>query len=200
MKMQVTVLRLGHRPVRDKRMTTHCGLVARAFGASEMIVCGEEDDELVARLCALSKKWGGKFRARYEKDWKKALRGFDGRKIHLTMYGEDFKKTARDLRKAGPKKVMLVVGAGKVPPELYKLCDANCAVGNQPHSEVAALGLFLYELSGRRPATFFDAKVKIAPNAKGKTVVDKSRKTAGAKIRPLGRNAPKAGAKKPETA
>ncbi|MHC1579644.1 MAG: tRNA (cytidine(56)-2'-O)-methyltransferase, partial [Candidatus Alkanophagales archaeon] len=28
--MEVVVLRLGHRPERDKRVTTHVGLVARA--------------------------------------------------------------------------------------------------------------------------------------------------------------------------
>jgi len=175
MKTEITVLRLGHRPSRDKRITTHCGLVARAFGAKEMIISGEEDGELVSRLSALSKKWGGKFRARYEKDWKKVLRAFPGKKIHLTMYGEDFQKTAKGLRKAPQKKVMLVVGAGKVPPELYSMCDVNSAAGNQPHSEVAAIGLFLYELSGRAPAVFSDAKIRITPSAKRKTVVDKTR-------------------------
>ncbi len=178
MKTEITVLRLGHRPSRDKRITTHCGLTARAFGASKMIISGEEDDELALRLSALSKKWGGKFHARYEKDWKRALKTFKGKKIHLTMYGEDFRKTAEDLQKTRPRKVMLVVGAGKVPPELYTLCDVNSAVGNQPHSEVAALGLFLYELSGRTPAAFPDAKIQITPSAKRKTVVDKRRVVA----------------------
>ena len=186
MKTQITVLRLGHRPSRDKRITTHCGLAARAFGAREMIISGEEDEELVSRLSALSKKWGGNFKARYEKDWKKTLRNFNGKKIHLTMYGEDFRKTAQDLRKPRPKKLMLVVGAGKVPPELYSMCDVNSAVGNQPHSEVAALGLFLYELSGRNPAEFSDAKIQITPSATKKMVVDANRKkqTAGRKKTP----------------
>jgi len=176
MTMEITILRLGHRPSRDKRITTHCGLAARAFGASEMIISGDEDDELVERLSLLSKKWGGKFKARYEKDWKKALRAFAGKKIHLTMYGEDFRKTAQDLRDAQTKKVMIIVGAGKVPPEIYGMADVNSAVGNQPHSEVAALGLFLYELSGRNPVAFSDAKIRITPSAGRKTVVDKSRK------------------------
>lgn len=191
-KPEITILRLGHRPSRDKRITTHCGLAARAFGASEMIISGDEDDELVERLSSLSKKWGGKFRARYEKDWKKALRAFPGKKIHLTMYGEDFRKTAENLRNAQEKKVMLVVGAGKVPPEIYGMCDTNSAVGNQPHSEVAALGLFLYELSGRSPAAFSDAKIQITPSARKKTVVDTGRKRAA-----TAKNAVKAKKKKP---
>jgi tRNA (cytidine56-2'-O)-methyltransferase len=41
--MRVTVLRLGHRPERDKRITTHVGLVARAFGAEEMLLAGGGD-------------------------------------------------------------------------------------------------------------------------------------------------------------
>ncbi|MBI0582046.1 MAG: tRNA (cytidine(56)-2'-O)-methyltransferase, partial [Methanomassiliicoccales archaeon] len=35
---EITVLRLGHRPERDKRITTHVALTARAFGARRIIV------------------------------------------------------------------------------------------------------------------------------------------------------------------
>ncbi|MGI0148094.1 MAG: tRNA (cytidine(56)-2'-O)-methyltransferase, partial [Thermoplasmata archaeon] len=38
MEPRVTVLRLGHRPSRDKRVTTHVALVARAFGAAGILV------------------------------------------------------------------------------------------------------------------------------------------------------------------
>ena len=178
-KIEVTVLRLGHRPERDKRITTHCGLVARAFGAKKIIISGDQDDSLVSRLSGLSKKWGGKFSAQYEKDWKKVIRNFSGKKIHLTMYGEDFRKTAKKIQDESTpgkaQKVLLVVGAGKVPPELYALCDVNTAVGNQPHSEVAALGLLLYELNGA-PETFSDTKIHIVPSAGKKTVYDSTRK------------------------
>ena len=34
----ITVLRLGHRPGRDRRVTTHVALVARAFGADKVLV------------------------------------------------------------------------------------------------------------------------------------------------------------------
>ena len=33
---------------------------------------------------------------------------------------------------------MIVVGAEKVPREIYELADYNVAVGSQPHSEVSA--------------------------------------------------------------
>ena len=35
---EVAVLRLGHRPGRDNRMTTHVGLTARALGADRVII------------------------------------------------------------------------------------------------------------------------------------------------------------------
>ncbi|PSP47219.1 tRNA (cytidine(56)-2'-O)-methyltransferase [Halobacteriales archaeon QH_7_69_31] len=37
----VVVLRLGHRPGRDERMTTHVGLTARALGADRVVIAGE---------------------------------------------------------------------------------------------------------------------------------------------------------------
>jgi len=38
---EVAVLRLGHRPGRDERMTTHVGLTARALGADRVVLAGE---------------------------------------------------------------------------------------------------------------------------------------------------------------
>ncbi|MDD3564451.1 MAG: tRNA (cytidine(56)-2'-O)-methyltransferase, partial [Methanothrix sp.] len=61
--MRVVVLRLGHRPERDKRITTHVGLVARAFGAEEMILAGRYE-KLVSGLEDVAHRWGGDFRVR----------------------------------------------------------------------------------------------------------------------------------------
>jgi len=36
--LKVNVLRLGHRYSRDRRISTHVGLVARAFGADELLM------------------------------------------------------------------------------------------------------------------------------------------------------------------
>ena len=41
---EVVVLRLGHRPGRDNRMTTHVGLTARALGADRVILAGRASD------------------------------------------------------------------------------------------------------------------------------------------------------------
>ena len=45
----VSVLRLGHRRDRDKRITSHLGLTARAFGANE-ILCQEMMINLLWKL------------------------------------------------------------------------------------------------------------------------------------------------------
>ncbi|MCK5397181.1 MAG: tRNA (cytidine(56)-2'-O)-methyltransferase, partial [Thermoplasmata archaeon] len=46
-------------------------------------------------------------------------------------------------------------------------------VGNQPHSEVAALGVFLYSLFEGKMPEFNDGQMKIIPNPRGKTVESK---------------------------
>ena len=171
---KICVLRLGHRIGRDQRITTHIFLVARALGASEGVLCGDEDASVVggiARVCSL---WGGGFAVQQEKDWKKFLRERKrvGWKIaHLTMYGTDFQDGAKRLASL-KKNVVVVVGAGKVPTEAYQLADFNLAVGNQPHSEVAALALFLDRFfSGKKLEKNFKGKLKIVPNAQGKTII-----------------------------
>ena len=39
----ITVLRIGHRLGRDKRITTHVALVARAFGANKILIDTKDD-------------------------------------------------------------------------------------------------------------------------------------------------------------
>jgi tRNA (cytidine56-2'-O)-methyltransferase len=66
----------------------------------------------------------------------------------------------------------VIVGGPKVPSEIFTLADYNVAIGHQPHSEVAALALFLDRLS-RGKALYFqptDAKLKIIPQEQGKNV------------------------------
>ncbi len=171
------MLRLGHRSARDKRVSTHCGLVARALGADEIIYSGEEDPGLVGSVNKVKEKWGGNFKARYEKNWRGILKKFNGFKVHLTFYGAAFSKGTAQMKKerAAGKNILIIVGAEKVPREVYELSDQNVSVGNQPHSEVAALALVLYELDGRAvlDKEFAGWKVKITPNARGKTLVDK---------------------------
>lgn len=169
----ITVLRLGHRKIRDARISTHCGLVARAFGADNIIYSGEEDAQLLESIHKATKSWGGPFKASYEKNWRKLLRNKKFVKAHLTMYGISFEKKLKTIRNISKRKPLLViVGGEKVPGEVYQLADYNLAVTSQPHSEVAALGVFMYALIGAKKK-FKKAKLKIVPMAKGKKVVSK---------------------------
>ncbi len=166
--MNVTVLRLGHRKERDKRITTHCALVARAFGAKKIILSGEKDESILKSVREAAQRWGGDFEVEYREDWKSVIKNFKGIRAHLSMYGE--KPTAK-LKKA--RNMLVVIGAGKVPPEVYKLCDYNIAIGNQPHSEVAALAVFLMKVLGEKELwkKKSHAKVKIIPQKNSKKVV-----------------------------
>jgi len=120
-------------------------------------------------------KFGGPFEIFVDDNWKKVVMGWRGTVVHLTMYGE----TLDDAIAKIPKKdnILVVVGAEKVPSELYGLATLNVSVGNQPHSEVAALALFLDRLTGGKwSSKKFKGDIKILPNPRGKSVVENSRK------------------------
>ncbi|WP_297464639.1 tRNA (cytidine(56)-2'-O)-methyltransferase [Thermococcus sp.] len=174
----IVVLRLGHRPERDKRITTHVALTARAFGADKIIIAAEEDDHVKESVEDVVKRWGGPFEIEFNPSWKKIMREWKGRGtiVHLTMYGihiDDALPAIREKLKAG-KDIMVVVGAEKVPREVYEMADYNVAVGNQPHSEVAALAVFLDRLldgEGLRKE-FQNASLRIIPQERGKKVIE----------------------------
>ncbi|MFP4558664.1 MAG: tRNA (cytidine(56)-2'-O)-methyltransferase [Archaeoglobaceae archaeon] len=168
--MQVRILRLGHRPQRDKRVSTHVALTARAFGA-EGIYFDTYDPQLFEKINKVSASWGGNFWVQ-SASWKEVLNGFDGLKVHLTMYGIPLTETVEDIKSSD--KVLVVVGAEKVPPEVYQMCDLNVAIGNQPHSEVAALAVLLDRvLEGKVfKIDFPNARVKITPSERSKIVED----------------------------
>ncbi len=144
---EIYVLRLGHRKERDKRVTTHCGLVARAFGASGIILSGEKDDVVEDGLKNVVEDWGGPFEVKYEREWRKVVRKWKrdgGLIVHLTMYGIPIQEVERSLRKEfEDRAILVIIGAEKVPKEVYREADYNVAITNQPHSEVAALAIFL---------------------------------------------------------
>jgi tRNA (cytidine56-2'-O)-methyltransferase len=170
--MNVSVLRIGHRLVRDDRMTTHAALVARAFGA-DMIYMTGVDQSVNETVASVSKRWGGKFKVEVIQDWKslaKAWRKEGGKVAHLTMYGINIDDVTERLRKES--KVLVIIGAEKVPREVFELADYNIAISNQPHSEIAALAIFLDRtFRGKQfKKAFAGAKLKIEPTEKGKKV------------------------------
>ncbi|MDW8360739.1 MAG: hypothetical protein RMK31_09225, partial [Candidatus Caldarchaeum sp.] len=69
--------------------------------------------------------------------------------------------------------MVVVVGASKVPRVVYELADYNVAIGNQPHSEVAALAVFLDRLLEGRvfKVEFEGAMLKVIPDPRGKRVL-----------------------------
>ena len=62
------------------------------------------------------------------------------------MYGEPWRDCIPKVPRE--KEVIVVVGGTKVPAETFEIADFNVSVGNQPHSEVAALAVFLDEWVG----------------------------------------------------
>ncbi len=166
----IIVLRLGHRPQRDKRITTHVALVARAFGADKIIIT-TKDEKVERNVRDIVDRFGGYFEIETGISWKRTIKDFKGIKIHLTMYGipidDVISKIPRD------RDIMIIVGAEKVPREIYELADFNIAVGNQPHSEVAALAIFLDRFFNGRELhrDFENAKMKIIPQERGKKVI-----------------------------
>ena len=173
--VRVSVLRYGHRSVRDYRVTSHCALVARAFGAGKITICGEEDESIRRSIEKVVEKWGGTFSIGFSDSWKNEFKKFrKGRNsavVHLTMYGIPLQKAIGKIRKF--RNIMVVIGSQKVEGAVYENSDFNVGVTQQPHSEIAALAVFLHELfrgkglGGRFP----NAKIRIIPKEKGKKVV-----------------------------
>ena len=171
MSTMITVLRLGHRVGRDDRISTHCGLVSRALGADSIIYSGDKDSGMVEGVTKVVSQFGGNFSAAYEEKWKKVITEHKKNKftiVHMTAYGMPLQDKIKDVRKH--TNILVVVGGEKVPGEVYGLADYNIAVANQPHSEIAALALFLHEyFNGKELGNdFCNAKVKIVPQEHGK--------------------------------
>lgn len=168
----IVVLRLGHRIERDKRLSTHCGLVARAFGADKIIYSGQKDSGLEESINSVTKGWGGNFRIEHTESARKVIKNWKGKSVHLTVYGIPVQKKIRTIRQE--KNLLIVIGGEKVPPEVYKDCDWNISVTGQPHSEVGALALFLHEyFKGKElEKKFSKARKKVIPQERGKKVLE----------------------------
>jgi len=175
--MRIIVLRLGHRIQRDQRITTHVALTARALGAEGMLL--DSDDRGIAKsIEEASVRWGGSFYVKNITGWKSEIKKWKeagGKVLHLTMYGINLPDAMHEIV---TDKLMIVVGAEKVPPELYELADWNVAVGNQPHSEVGALAIALDRLQKARGkdalrTQFTGGELEIIPKRRGKEVKDR---------------------------
>ncbi len=170
----IEVLRLGHRPQRDKRITTHVCLTARAMGATRVRIA-EEDRDVQKSVSDVAARFGGTFTIETGTGWRGPIKEFQakgGKVVHLTMYGQQLRDCLPEVM---GHDVMLVVGAEKVPGDLYGMADLNVAVGNQPHSEVAALAITLERLreGAWEDDVFEGGDVEVRPSARGKDIVHK---------------------------
>ncbi len=167
----VEVLRLGHRPGRDPRLSTHLALTARAFGA-QLLHLEPPDPALARRVGETTARFGGGFQVVGQTSWRGMLRAWKGTSVHLTMYGEDLDDVLPKVL-ASPSPYLVVVGGPKVPKEVYELATFNVAVTHQPHSEVAALAITLDRLLGTpRLELRAGARLQVKPHPRGKAVVD----------------------------
>jgi tRNA (cytidine56-2'-O)-methyltransferase len=174
----VVILRWGHRPIRDARLTTHVALTSRALGASGIILSDVNDEKIKQTVQKVTRSWGGDFFFEMGTPWKKAAKDWrakGGIVVHLTVYGENVETSdVLDRIKASDKNVMIIVGSQKVPGAFYSedVSDFNVAIGNQPHSECASLAVFLDRFfQGKELARDFEgAKMKVMPQKRGKII------------------------------
>ena len=174
---KVVVLRWGHRD-RDKRLTSHVALTARALGASSFILADVRDEKVKTTVEKVTKQWGGSFHFEMGTPWRrfvKEWRAKNGLVVHLTAYGENIQTSdVLERIRATGKDLLVIVGSQKVPSEFFSktVSDFNVAVGNQPHSECSSLAVFLDRFfEGRELSEEFDgAKIKIIPQVRGKRV------------------------------
>ena len=176
-------------------MTTHVGLTARALGADRVILAGAAADRRES-IAAVTERFGGPFAVDSTDDPDRTIEGWPGAVVHLTMYGLPVQTVEADIRAMvrpgrpdtgqtddpgggesdtpNGMALLVVVGAEKVPFEVYERADWNVAVTNQPHSEVASLAVFLDRLfEGRElDREFEDAERVVIPQAEGKRVED----------------------------
>ncbi|WP_128905435.1 tRNA (cytidine(56)-2'-O)-methyltransferase [Halorubrum amylolyticum] len=192
---EVVVLRYGHRPGRDDRMTTHVGLTARALGA-DRVIFPDNAGQSAETVRDITDRFGGPFAVELRDDQKAIVRDFEGVVAHLTMYGERVQDAEGQIREAvglddgadgtggeasTPRDLLVVVGGEKVPWALYERADFNVGVTNQPHSEVAGLAVFLDRLfqGAELDREWENADRRVVPEATGKTVIDADEEAAG---------------------
>jgi tRNA (cytidine56-2'-O)-methyltransferase len=173
---EIVVLRWGHRVHRDARLTTHVVLASRALGASGFLLADVVDEGIKATVEKVVESWGGEFFFDMGKPWKNVVKDWKARGgivVHLTAYGENVQTSdvLNRIRNSG-KNVLLLVGSQKVPREFFsaEVSDFNVSIGNQPHSECAALAIFLDRFFEGKELTkrFGNAKIRILPQERGK--------------------------------
>ena len=146
LKPESYILRIGHRPERDQRVTTHVGLSSRALGASGMYLAAD-DQKVADSIADVAHRFGGTYFCENNVKWKSCINNFKrngGKVVHLTMYGLRLQDVISKIREE--EKFWVVVGREKWPGNMYDFAITNVAVATKPPSEILALPLFLDHL------------------------------------------------------
>jgi tRNA (cytidine56-2'-O)-methyltransferase len=136
----------------------------------------EVNPEIKKTIFEINKTWGSTFEVEIIDNWKKVLKSKkkSTKIIHLTMYGENIDSVIDRLKRE--EQILIIVGAEKVPREVYDIADYNVAIGNQPHSEISALAILLDRiLEGKQFLKKHEnAQREIIPTKRGKRVQGKT--------------------------
>jgi tRNA (cytidine56-2'-O)-methyltransferase len=133
------------------------------------------DKGVVESIADVVERWGGEFFCQDNVKWRRCIHEWKehgGTVVHLTMYGLDLPDIIGEIRKR--EKLLVIVGAEKVPGEIFGLADFNVAITGQPHSEISSLAIFLDHVFSGNELTreFSDAKIRIIPSKAGKKTED----------------------------
>ena len=85
-----------------------------------------DDAKVADSIADVAKRFGGDYFCENDVKWKSCINNFKregGKVVHLTMYGLRLQDVIADIRQE--EKVLVVVGAEKVPGDLYELADYN---------------------------------------------------------------------------
>ena len=167
------VLRIGHRPERDKRITTHVALTARAFGACK-ISFSKPDTRIVDTVDKVTEKFGGNFIIETTTNPKAIVKNWAGTTIHLTMFGLPIDDSLEDIKKCKDP-LLFIVGAEKVPPWVFEHSDFNIAIGSQPHSEVSAIAIALSKVNDASYNQNFDGQLQVVPSGERREMKNSSK-------------------------
>jgi len=136
-----------------------------------VIYSGDEDSRLEEGIKDTVDRWGGEFEIEYEVNWRRVIKQWEGKIVHLTMYGLPLEEAAPIISEC-EEPLLVVVGGPKVPRDVYENATWNVSVTTQPHSEVSALALFMYLLEPEKALKheFPGGSISITPSERGKDV------------------------------
>jgi tRNA (cytidine56-2'-O)-methyltransferase len=155
-------------------------LVARAFGASGVVLSSRKDPKLVKFMRLNNSKWGGSFTVESESNYMKALdQEGSYKKVYLTRYGVPLQEVISTLRTY--RNLLLIVTDKEAFGPASSRADFSVSITGQPHTSASAIAVFLHEFySGRELAMHFEnAQYKVVPSERGVHVEKVNRSKIG---------------------